>query len=189
MKEKVKNYVSRCLKCLPFSPYSGKIERFLHCIPKGNTPFDTIHIDIDHLGPFEKAHHGHKYILLVTDAFTTKFIKLFPTKITNSNEVIKHLQNYFSFYSRPIRIISDRGSAFTSIAFQDFTKENEIQLIHIATGTPRASGQAERVNRTTIPMIAKLSSTLSQWDKTLNEVDCAINNTINRSTKETPTIL
>lgn len=181
MKEKVKNYVSKCLKCLSFAPHSGKTEGFLHCIPKGNIPFDTLHID--HLGPFQKAHHEHKYILLVTDAFT-KFVKLFPTKTTNTNEVIKHLQNYFSFYSRPIRLISDRGSAFTSTAFQDFIKENEIQLIHIATGTIRANGQAERINRTILPMIVKLSSTLSQWDKTLNEVEYAINNTVNRLTKQ-----
>jgi len=39
--------------------------------------------------------------------------------------------------------------------------ENNIQLIRIETGTPRANGQAERVNCTIIPMIAP---TMSQWD-------------------------
>lgn len=38
-------------------------------------------------------------------------------------------------------------------------------------------------------MISKLSSTLSQWDKTLNEVVYAISNTVSRSTNEIPTIL
>lgn len=52
-----------------------------------------------------------------------------------------------------------------------------------------ANGQAERVNRTIIPKIAKLSSTLSQWDKTLSEVEYAINNTVNCSTNEIPTML
>jgi len=142
---------------------------------------------IDHLGPFEKAPQGHKYIFLITDAFT-KYIELFPTKTTNSNEVIKHLKTFFNFYSKPIRIISDRGCAFTSPSFQDFVKDLDVQLIHIATGTPRANGQAKRVNRTIIPIIAKLSPTLSQWDKTLSEVEYAVNNTVNRSTNEIPTM-
>lgn len=127
IKEKVKLYISKCLKCLSFSPNSDKTEGFLHSIPKGNLPFNTIHID--HLGPFEKAPRGYKYIFLVTDALT-EFVKLFPTKNTNSNEVIKHLKNYFNCYSRPIRIISDRGCAFTSALFKDFMNENNIQLVH-----------------------------------------------------------
>jgi len=125
---------------------------------------------------------------LVTDAFT-KFVKLFPTKTTNSNEVIKHLNNYFNYYSRPIRIVSDRGSAFTSVLFKDFMNENNIQLIHIATGTPRANGQVERVNRTIISMITKLAPTMSQWDKTLIDVEYVVNNSINRSTNQVPTML
>lgn len=186
MKEKVKLYISKCLKCLSFTPNSGKTEGFLYPIPKGNLPFNTIHID--HLGPFEKAPRGYKYIFLVTDAFT-KFVKLFLTKTTNSNEVIKHLKNYFNCYSRPIRIISDRGCAFTSTLFKDFMNENNIQLIHIATGTPRANGQAERVNSTIIPMITKLAPTISQWDKTLIDIEYVVNNTVNRSTNQAPAML
>jgi len=93
MKEKVKLYIYKCLKCLSLSPNSGKTEGFLHSIPKGNLPFNTIHIY--HLGLFEKTPRGYKYIFSITDAFT-KFVKLFPTKKTNSNEVIKHLKNYFN---------------------------------------------------------------------------------------------
>jgi len=85
-------------------------------------------------------------------------VKLFPTKTTNSYEVIKHLKNYLNCYSRPIRIISDRGCAFTSDLFKDFMNENNIQLIHFETATPRA----DRVNHTIIPMIAKLAPTMSQ---------------------------
>jgi len=96
---------------------------------------------------------------------------------------------YFNYYSKPIRLISDRGCAFTSATFQEFIKELDIQLIHIATGTPRANGQAERVNRTILPIIAKLTPTLSQWDRTLSEVEYTINNTINRSTNEIPALL
>lgn len=52
MKEKIHDYISNCLKCISFSPSSGKIERYLQCIPKGNIPFGTYHID--HYGPIDK---------------------------------------------------------------------------------------------------------------------------------------
>lgn len=45
MKEKVKDYISNCLRCIEFSPLSGKKEGKLHSIPKKNLPFQTIHID------------------------------------------------------------------------------------------------------------------------------------------------
>lgn len=44
LKEKVKDYISRCLKCIVYSPVSGKPEGQLHCLPKGNKPFHTLHI-------------------------------------------------------------------------------------------------------------------------------------------------
>lgn len=103
--------------------------------------------------------------------------------------MIKHLKTYFNFYSRPIRIISDRGCVFTSAMFQEFVEEQSIQLVHIATGIIRANGQAEMVNHTILPMIPNLTLTLFQWDKTLSEVEYVVNNTINRLTNEVPTIL
>lgn len=61
--------------------------------------------------------------------------------------------------------MSDRGCAFTSSKFQELGKDQDIKLVHIATGTPRANGQAKRVNHTIILVATKLTLTLSQWDK------------------------
>jgi len=41
LKAKVKTHISNCLKCISYSPASGKSEGILHSIPKGNLPFDT----------------------------------------------------------------------------------------------------------------------------------------------------
>jgi len=150
MQEKVKNYIKNCLKCIEYSPPSGRPEDFLHSIPKGNLPFQTCHID--HYGPLEKTSKSYKYILLVVDAFT-KFLRLYPCKSTTSSETIRHLKEYFRSYSKPRRLISDRGSAFTSNKFKDFVKEESIEHVLIATGTPRANGQVERVNRVITPML------------------------------------
>ncbi|XP_011859227.1 PREDICTED: uncharacterized protein LOC105556736 [Vollenhovia emeryi] len=62
MREKVKDYVLNCLRCIEFSPSNGKAEGMLHSIPKGKLPFLTIHID--HVGPLEKTGMGYRHLLI-----------------------------------------------------------------------------------------------------------------------------
>lgn len=174
------------MRCIEFAPLAGKQEGFLHNIDKEKTPFQSVHID--HLGPLEKTSKGFKYLFVVVDAFT-KFIKLFPCKSTKSNECIQHLADYFRAYSKPKRIISDRGTAFTSTAFKEFLEWEKIKHILIAVGTPRANGQVERYNRVIMPMMAKLCESPDKWDRILGKVEFSLNNTISRATNDTPSRL
>lgn len=153
LKIKVKKYIRNCLKCIAFSPVSGQKEGFLNSIPKGETPFSTVHIDF--LGPLDKKCQSRQHVLVVIDAFT-KYVKLYATKSTTSKEAIHHLIDYFRNYSIPQVIISNRGTAFTSQEFQEFLVKNNVQHIKIATVSPQANGQVERINRILTPMIAKL---------------------------------
>lgn len=180
LQELVKNYISNCLKCMSFNPHYGKSQGEQHNIEKGKKPFDTYHID--HYRSFEKTRGGYKYILLVIDAFT-KYVKLYPCRSTKSSEVIKHMKVYLTVYSKPKRIISDRGACFTSGAFKEFLGEENVKHVLIATTCPWANGQAERMLG---PMIAKLCESSDKWDKVLNEVEFAINNTVNKSTGVAP---
>lgn len=186
MKSKIKAYIGNCLKCISYSSATGKGEGFLHPIPKGNLPFQTIHID--HYGPLEKTRHQNKFILLVVDGFT-KFVKIYPCSSTNTKQVIKHLQSYFNSYSRPTRIVSDRGSCFTSNEFKEFVNDNDIKHVLIATGVPRANGQAEVINKSINAMCSKLSDDVQKWDEVLSKIEYSINNTINRSTGFSPSML
>lgn len=185
MRLKVKTYIDNCMKCIVYSPVSGKAEGFLHNIPKKNEPFYTIHIDHCTL---EKTRLKNKYLLVIIDGFS-KFIKLNACKTTNSKEVIKHLVKYFQTYSRPKRIIADRGTAFTSNMFKEFVDTNDIELSLIASGAPRANGQVERANRTIIPILAKLSPSPDRWDQILETAEFAVNNSVCRSTGRTPSEL
>ena len=188
MKQKIKNYISNCLKCIAFSPLTGKKEGYLHSIPKGQIPFETYHID--HYGPIDKDRLTKRYLLVVVDAFS-KFTKLYPTKSTTTNEVINNLTLHFCNYSRPRIIISDRGTAFTSGEFQEFCKENDIQHVRIATFSPKANGQVERTNRVLGPMISKLidNDEKKYWYKIISDIEFAINNSVHKTTNETPSKL
>lgn len=117
MSKYVTKYVETCVRCLFNKKQKGRREGFLHPIKKTETPFQTIHVD--HLGSLSKSVRGAKYIFAVIDAFT-KFILLCATKTTCSRPVLKLLDKIFEVYGVPQRIISDRGSAFTSKAFKDF---------------------------------------------------------------------
>lgn len=131
-----------------------------------------------------------KYILVVVDAFS-KFVQLYSTKTTNSSEVVSHLTRFSQCYSTPKVLISDRGSSFTSVEFEDFLKKYDIRHVKIATGSPQANGQVEWVNRVFTPMIAKLSDHTvgPQWYRILGEIEHSINNTVNKSTGCTPSQL
>lgn len=182
---KIKSHIDNCLKCITFNPKSGRKEGFLHPIDKGIVPFHTIHID--HLGPLEETPRGYKYILLITDAFS-KFVKLYPTKTTSSINAINCLKKYFQELSCPIRIISDRGTSFTSKIFKKFVDENRVTHTLTATASPQSNGQVERMNRFLVPIVSKLvnHSKNVTWDKVIPETEHAINNTINKSIGTTP---
>lgn len=49
MRSKIQTHIQNCVKCIAFATPSGKIEGFVHGIPKGEKSFDTIHVD--HFGP------------------------------------------------------------------------------------------------------------------------------------------
>jgi len=103
-RDKVKEYISNCLRCVEFSPPSGKAEGYLHNIPKESLPFGTIHVD--HLGPLERTGRGYRHLFVVIDAFT-KLVRLYPCKSTTVEKVIKHLNDYFRSYSRAGRLVSE----------------------------------------------------------------------------------
>lgn len=188
MKSRIKKILGTCLKCAHFQPSSGKTEGMLHNIPKGNIPFDVLHID--HLGPLPTGKTKNKHIFLVVDGFT-KFVKLYAVNTTSSKESILCLKSYFETYSRPNKITSDRATCFVSEEFSNFLAENNIIHVKVATHSPQSNGQAERVNRVLIPMLSKEceEDTTANWYKKLTKIEFAINNTVNKSTGFSPSTL
>lgn len=133
---------------------AGKQEGFLHPIEKDSVSLYTYHVD--HLGPLGMTNKNYNHIFAVIDGFT-KFVWLYPVKSTTSREVISKLELQKSIFGNPAQIISDKGTAFTSSEYQEYCKDEGIKSICVTTGLPRANEQIERLNRTIIPVISKLS--------------------------------
>lgn len=187
MKEKVQNYIENCIRCIMHS-VPPREQRNLHPIPKKPIPFDTLHID--HYGPLPNITSKKRHILGLSDAFT-KFVKLYAVNTTSAKEVIAVLKKYFSYYSRPRRMIMDRAACFTCDEFVKFLKEQNIEQILVATASPQANGQIERVNRVLTPMIGKLTEVKNQsdWSSKLEQVEFALNNSLSSTTKIAPSML
>lgn len=184
LKDKVEQYIASCVPCILTRRKEGKQEGYLHPIPKPDVPLHTYHAD--HLGPLDTTCKSYKYILAIVDSFT-KFAWLYPTKSTTTREVISKLELQRQVFGNPVQIITDRGTAFTSQEFSDYCKTAEIKHVKVTTGLPRANGQVERLNRTIIAVLSKLSiEDPTKWYKYVDELQRILNSAFHRSIATTP---
>lgn len=184
MRQKIERVIDGCVECIMAERKGGKQEGYLNSIAKGVTPLDTLHID--HLGPLASTKKSYRHIFVVIDGFT-KFTWLYATRSTTAAEAIDRLKKRAAIFGNPRRIVSDRGTAFTAKEFEDYCKAENIEHILTTTGIPRANGQVERVNRTLIPLITKLTAPKSgEWFKHLNTAQQYLNTAFHRSIGTTP---
>lgn len=185
MSKFVKKYVSACIECAFAKKNAGDREGLLHPIPKVDVPFHTLHVD--HLGPFVKSSRGHTHLLVVVDAFT-KFCFVKPVRNTSAQNVIRVLVDIFYTFRIPDRLISDRGSCFTSHAFKRFTLDKGFKHVLNAVASPRSNGQVERYNRTILDSLKAFNVKHDEkdWDTHLGKVQWGLNNTVQKTTGRTP---
>ncbi|GFX58969.1 hypothetical protein TNCV_806731 [Trichonephila clavipes] len=155
----VKKVIVNCVPCILANKKTGKKEGFLNPISKESIPLSTYHVDF--IGTLPSTNKSYQHILTVVDAFT-KFTWLYPVKKVSAE-------------------------TFTSKLFNDNCDEENIQHLQIATGVPRGNGQVERIHRTLIPVLTKLSlDDSTKWYKYVDRLQRILNSTISRSTKWTP---
>jgi len=184
MRSKIEKCIANCLRCILINKKAGKKEGFLHPLTKDDMPLHTYHID--HLRPLESMNKNYKHILAIIDSFT-KFVWLYPVKSTTTKEVIEKLELQKTVFGSPSCIISDRGTAFTSNEFEDYCYQEDIRHQKITVGLLRANGQIERVNRTIIPVLAKMAiDDPAKWYKYVPKLQQMLNSTYQRSINRTP---
>lgn len=184
MRKKIQNFIVNCVRCILAERKRGKTEGFLTPINKGDTPLDMYHVD--HLGPMPSTKKMYNHLFAVVDSFT-KFIWLYPTKSTTAEEVITRLKTQAVTFGNPRKIISDRGSAFTSKIFKEYCDEQGIELGLVTTGVSRGNGQVERINEVIIPVLTKMSMPKpAEWHKYVGSVQQYINSSFNRSIGRSP---
>lgn len=154
-------------------------------ITKVEVPFHTLHID--HLGPFVRSKGGNSYLLVVIDAFT-KFIFIIPVRNTKSITCINSLEKIFNIFRVPDRVISDRGTCFTSNLFKKFCSDKRIKHVLNAVASSQSNGQVERYNRTILDCLTaqNLNFNEREWETKVGRIQWGLNNTIQKTTGMTP---
>ena len=103
-------------------------------------PWSRLHVDF--AGPFM----GRTFLILV-DAHS-KWLEVVPVSTPSSQQAIKALRHIFSTHGLPEVLVTDNGSAFTSMDFATFVKRNGFRHIRCAPYHPASNGLAERAVQT-----------------------------------------
>lgn len=175
-----KKYVSACFECAHHKAPGGPKEGLLHVIPKVEIPFHTLHAD--HLGPFVRSKRGNAYLLTIIDAFT-RYIRIKAVRDTKTATAVRIFKD-FGYFGIPNRLITDRGTCFTSSKFKSSTQNFGIKHILNAVATPRVNGQIEHFNLTIMDALGArcYNEKENTWDEHIGEIQLSINTTVNKST-------
>ena len=102
-----------------------------------NKPWVRVHLD--YAGPYL-----NKMFLVVIDSYS-KWLEVIPVSGANSKETIQKLRMVFATHGVPEQCVTDNGSPFTSIDFEQFLPRNGIKQIRTSPYHPSSNGMAERM--------------------------------------------
>ena len=97
------------------------------------------------------------------------------------------MNNFFSRYGMPRRILSDQGKEFMSEIFVELCKAMDIEKVRTSPYKPSTNGCIERFHRTLNSMLGKVIETNQRnWDECLPAVMAAYRAAKHDSTGYTP---
>jgi hypothetical protein len=183
MRNFVKNYVKHCLPCAVKKTRTGPLQGYIGPLPKPDEPLHTVHADC--LGPLTPTVDGHKHVLVFIDAFT-KFCLLLPIRTLTSKETKEQIQNFFSLFGAPKRIITDAGRNFQNLDLAKFLDQWGVKYDFVTPDVHRGNGQVERYMRTIMNLIRIEVSVQSEWSSHLWKIQLVLNTTIQKTIGMTP---
>jgi hypothetical protein len=143
MRSDVTGWISECGICQKIKPQRGsdwedEYEHHLY----STEPLK--HLSVDTLGPLPEDENGNKYVILIVDDFS-KFVGLYPTKSTTSEEFAMALVQWVALFGVPLQVRTDGGSQFNSKLSLDLRNLlNYHHLTVVASYHPQANALAER---------------------------------------------
>lgn len=161
----VHEYVEACSVCgggKGHRPWrSGLMQRMP--VQELGGPFSLLVVDA--IGPLISTPRGNKYILVFADYFT-RWVEAFPVACLDSVTFIDTMINgVICRHGVPEKLLSDRGSNFTSELAKAFYETLGIKKLYGAAYHPQTQGLVERFNGTLMSMVKMyVNETQSDWD-------------------------
>ena len=186
MTRDVKLHVEACIPCGLKKPKPpGEKSKLMPALPRPYQPFSEINIDI--IVGLPPSKRGNNCILIVVDKMS-RWVEAYPLPNSTASTVATVLLTEFvSRFGCPLRIVSDRGSNFTSELLREVVGAMNIQQGFSPAYCPWVNGAVERANGSIVRMLRNfVNDTHDDWDNVLPFVLFAYRASINRMTGHAP---
>ena len=148
-------------------------------------PFELVAADLVLLPKTARSFVG---CLVVIDLYS-KWLSCAPVRNKKATTIASTFEHRIlpSLPAKPVKILSDNGSEFTGVEFENILSKYGISHIYSTPYKPSSNGAVERCNRTLIEMLRcmKGNSNVS-WDMLLPEMVVKYNNSWHASIKMSP---
>lgn len=180
----IQSFVRRCDQC----------QRYKHSIPKiqpltltttASTAFEKIFLDL--MGPLDPDMDDNKYVLTI-QCDLSKFVEAYPIKnketVTVANSLVN---NFFLRYGIPKEIVTDQGTEFMSLVFNDTCKILNISHLNSTAYHHQTLGSIENSHKHLGAYLRmQVSKYNNSWSSWLPFWCFFYNTTVHTETKYTP---
>ena len=186
MAKQMRQVIKACKCCLQ---YEGGTLKASLCPIVATTPLDLLHVDFTSIETTLELNRSPRVtnVLVFQDQFT-KHILAYVTPDQTAKTVAKFLYGgYISIFGAPARLLSDRGTSFTSSIIEELCKILGIQQLWTMPYHPQTNGLVERLHQMIMHMIGKLGEDKkANWPSHLAEIVHAYNATQSAVTRYSP---
>jgi hypothetical protein len=176
MKADIARFVAHCDTCQRIKAEHQKPAGLFQPLPIPVWKWDEIGMDF--VVGLPKTQKGHDSIWVIVDRLT-KFAHFLPVRTTYGGEKLAklYIENIVKLHGVPSRIVSDRGTQFTSRFWKSLHKAMGTKLDFSSAYHPHTDGQTERVNQILEDMLRACVLTYGKdWEQSLPYAKFSYNN-------------
>ena len=173
----VTDFVHKCSRCQLSKPSNSPSFGQLQLMPTPNQPLELVSMDTMIMGTAAKD-SAAKNLQVIIDHHS-RYVWAVPTPKNTFLSVRNVLQNVFSSTPWPKKILTDRGTNFTTKQFRDFLSTHDCKRILTTSYHPQTNGIVEKMNRTLKEklVIATQNNPRRKWSSLVSDVVKSYNDT------------
>jgi hypothetical protein len=186
MKRDIAEYISLCYNCQRVKAEHQRPAGLLQPLKIQEWKWEEIRMDF--IVGLPRTQAGYDSIWVIVDCLT-KVAHFIPVKTTYSGAklVELYMSRIVCLHGVPKKIVSDRGSQFTSKVLEKLHESMDTKLNFSSSHHPQTDGQTERTNQILEDMLRACALKYGKsWDKSLPYVEFSYNNSYQGSIKMAP---
>ena len=155
MAKQMRQVIRACEHCLQ---YEGGTPKAPLCPIVATAPLDLLHVDFTSIETMMELNQSPRVanLLLFQDHFT-KHVLAYVTPNQTAKTIAKFLYGgCISIFEAPARLLSERGTSFTSSIIEELCKILGVQRLQTMPYHPQTNGLVERLHQMIMCMIGKL---------------------------------